>query len=464
MKNLFILWFIVLVTILCTIQNNYTLTFVICIVIIGVLIGVKKSYFWSAIVIVLFARLLYVQYHNQKNYNEIWCRQNWQYIDIAIKWILSQSPNTFYPLLQTPLWKFRIQSFLDVHLRTSIKQGSQIYVQMHWSMRCVWLWKLVPFSMESWLVRLWIRGVIEKIYVIENIWEYPSHNTVISISKNFLLSSTANTTITPSTQWILPWILLWDTSLMNKTTYDYFLQSWLVHLVSASWWNIMLIITIVTYIFIYVPIRYRKYLFLVVVSAYTCIMWENISFLRAFYSFVLLYIIPSWYMISRVRILLATVYILYVYNPYICISSWWFLLSIGGVYWLLFITPQIRTSRLLHIIAPTFLATLSLRWPLLYLTSTINIVTIPLSLLAIPLVQCIIIIFFVSFIPGVHYLVEWWLVLLYTLAKYGSLHWLFITFQSSLWLYSIIAIRICTRILLPIMYYYKNIYYYTKRD
>ncbi len=384
------------------------------------------------IIFFLFLRLLISQFYLDQDFQKIWCRQNGQEIDVTFFWSLSQNTDSKIPSFLTSNWIFQIKWFLTSEQKNLLFNSS--FLTLNWKIQCLWPTIITPFTRESLMIAHGNRGVISKIYSLttNNQLSTPRLNPISQILSSFNSLFTIHSSLAPGwkTDWILRWILIWDTSQMTPETYQLFLDSGLVHLVSASWWNIMILIEIMTALCFFIQVRYRKYLFATIVCMYFLVVWENLSFTRAVVTFwITTFLIPVWYRRNRKTIFFAVLLLFALYNPLIVITSWWLLLSASGVWWLLHIPSHFQKHKLMAFILPSLFAYIGLLWPLFLLTYHINLLSIPLSIFAQWLTTIIIFaspLMLTMFTSVVQVLLD----MLYRLAYRWSTYWVFIATDS----------------------------------
>lgn len=399
---------------------------------------------------VLFSRLLFSQFHLEQDFQKIGCRQNWQEIDVSFFWSVPQNTESKILSFKTNQWIFPIKSFLTPDQKQLLLTNTT-QVALHGKIQCLWPTTITPFTRESLMIARWNRGVITKIYTLTPNNKPLSYQTSTFFNLSSQIPNPQSLVPTTKTSWILRWILLWDTSNMSQDTYQLFLDSGLVHLVSASWWNILILIEIITALFFFTQIRYRKYIFAAIVALYFFIVWENLSFARAVVVFwITTFLVPTWYRRNRKTIFFTVLILFALYNPLIIITSWWLLLSASGVWWLLHIPPHFQKHKILSFILPSFFAYISLLWPLFLLTQHINLLSIPLSIIAQWLTTAIIFTSPLSFTMFT-YVVQVLIDMLYHLAYRWSVYGVFIATDSHSTIIAL-AVRILSWLLLYISY------------
>lgn len=460
----------------CTIYQNFITTLTICILLILICCCFWKGSRPYLLLIVLMIRLAIFQHGVTLDYTYLWCRHSGQEIDITLDWIVLPTTPTKYTF-SWKFWSLLIDTYVSSEQKLLIDSHKKISLVA--TIYCLWPWSLLPYSYESHLFSLGVRGVISKIYSMNQTFptSTPNHiSTLLPKNPQFInILPSANRvwplytspSLTSNTFPILAWIIWWDTTWLPKSTYRDFIDSWLVHLISASWWNIIMVLVLSSYVLFFVPIRYRKYIQIILVMLYAYGVGENISFLRALLAYLCVkLLIPPWFKPYKYFIVITSILCLFLYNPILLIASWWLLLSVAWVFWLTYV-PHIfpyQHKPILSQLIASCIAMFTLTWPLLLLTWKINILSPFLTILASPLISCI----FFSYIVYIFFWYTWAVVylvwLLEKLAHRGATSWFFLV--VALPPLAIYVFRIWTRILLVIIYYRtrKQYFAYDTRD
>lgn len=415
------------------------------------------------LIFLLFFRLLFFQLHLDEDYKKIWCRQNGQEIDVTLFWYVPENNESKILMLKTEHWLFHIKWFLMPDQKEMLSNSS--FLTFTWKIQCLWPRTIIPFTRESLMIARWNRGVITKISSLtsKNQLSIPpeSFNSSVFSRFNSLVTSHQSLVTDWQTDWILRWILIWDTSSMTPETYQLFLDSWLIHLISASWGNILLLIEIVAALCFFIQIRYRKHLFALIVLLYFILVWDNLSFIRAVMAFLItIFLIPSWHWRSRKTVFFMVLILFAFYNPLIIITSWWLLLSASGVWGLMHIPWCFQKHKIVSIILPSLFAYIALLGPLFLLTQHINLLSIPLSILAQWLTTAIIFVSPLLFSIHLSFIVQFLLDMLYRLAYRWSIYWIFIATDSHSTIIAL-TVRIISWLSLHIIYTYFHKKYLT---
>lgn len=140
------------------------------------------------------------------------------------------------------------------------------------------------------------------------------------------------------TVWAL-WLgmLIGERSLFEKTVYQSFIESGLVHLVAVSGGNIAIMIALASLVLFWVPFYIRMILLIIVVLWYSYLVGTDSSVIRATLMALLTLValfpgrqLSIWRLLSYARVLML------LRNPYYLVYDLWFLLSFGallGIVW-----------------------------------------------------------------------------------------------------------------------------------
>lgn len=207
------------------------------------------------------------------------------------------------------------------------------------------------------------------------------------LSCQYLLEKTSNpvksvfpTLFSSRYQGIPEGVLLWVTDGIPKGLYQTFLDSGLVYLVAASGGNIAFLTMLLGVVLFVFPRKKRATFQSLGVLTYGYALRSNMALQRAVLSAIVGSFLAKWgRKIDSQNLLLLVVVLCSLYNPYLLISSWWFVLSVAGVRGILHIPQYLNTRAILRSIAPAVRAFAALLWPLLLLTQKINFLTIVAS-------------------------------------------------------------------------------------
>lgn len=280
-----------------------------------------------------------------------------------------------------------------------------------------------------------------------------SHYETVFLT-NFCAQLETQTTTAKSTkalfsarfQGIPEWVLLWITDSIPKDLYQSFLDSGLVYLVAASGGNIAFLTVLLWVLLLVIPTKVRKRAQVGGVLSYGFALRSNVALQRAVLSSLFASIL-SWKgrKISSTNLLLIIVVFCSLYNPYLLVTSRWFILSVAGVRGIFHIPTNLQKLAVLRNIAPAVRAFLALLGPLLLLTQKVNFLTIVASVPAWLITMIITYLsLFVLLIGGnifwvsqlLYFCVKW----LSWLTQFVATHGLYFTLEHQLFSYGIWAI------------------------
>ncbi len=134
---------------------------------------------------------------------------------------------------------------------------------------------------------------------------------------------------------LLLWSTIWDASQFSKEKYQQFVDAWLVHLLVVSGGNIALLLTVLSVLLIWLPIRWRWVLCMCFVLIYTYICGADSSILRAAVMSIITLLAILWgRTIDIWRLIGYAIIVLLVVNPYFLVYDLWFMLSFWSVAWI----------------------------------------------------------------------------------------------------------------------------------
>ena len=138
--------------------------------------------------------------------------------------------------------------------------------------------------------------------------------------------------------WLILWMLIWDRSQIPKQDYQWFIDSWLVHLIAVSWWNIIMIVAFLWLILFFLPFYVRNFVIICIVIFYALICGLDSSVFRATIMWGLwLIVLFRWKEINIRRSMSIAFVTMLLINPYFLVYDVWFLLSFGAIIWILYL-------------------------------------------------------------------------------------------------------------------------------
>lgn len=131
------------------------------------------------------------------------------------------------------------------------------------------------------------------------------------------------------TVWAL-WLgmLIGDRSLFHKDEYQSFIDSWLIHLVAVSGWNIAIMVALASLLLFWLPFYIRIVFLILVVVVYSYLVGTDSSVVRAtIMALLTLFALLPGRQISIWRLLAYAWILMLLRNPYYLLYDLWFLLS-----------------------------------------------------------------------------------------------------------------------------------------
>lgn len=138
--------------------------------------------------------------------------------------------------------------------------------------------------------------------------------------------------------WLLLWMLIGDRSQIPKDDYQWFISSWLVHIIAVSGGNIVMIVVFLWAALFFLPFYIRSGVILLTIVFYWLLCGMDSSVLRA--------VITWWLSLlalfrgKEVHIwrLLAIAFVgMLLINPYYLVYDVWFIMSLCAIIWIIYI-------------------------------------------------------------------------------------------------------------------------------
>ena len=138
------------------------------------------------------------------------------------------------------------------------------------------------------------------------------------------------------------WMLVWDRSQIPSDDYQTFIDSWLVHIIAVSGWNIVMIVVFLSAILFFIPFYPRNAIILITVILYSLVCWLDSSVFRAAIMWWLsLLALFRWREIDIRRAMWTAFVIMLIVNPYFLTYDVWFLLSFSAIIWIVYFSAFI---------------------------------------------------------------------------------------------------------------------------
>lgn len=191
------------------------------------------------------------------------------------------------------------------------------------------------FDYKTWMMMKWYYGTIneQNSAVIDNqqtsfLWKirrWLQKNVIDDYGKNRVSG-------------LILWMLIGDRSQIPKADYQWFIDSWLVHLIAVSGWNIVMIVVFLSFVLIFLPFYTRNFVILCMIIFYALICGLDSSVFRAVIMWWLGMIALFWWKEIGIYRSMATAFIfMLVINPYYLAYDVGFLLSFGAIIGILYL-------------------------------------------------------------------------------------------------------------------------------
>ena len=138
-------------------------------------------------------------------------------------------------------------------------------------------------------------------------------------------------------------MLVWDRSQIPSDDYQTFIDSWLVHIIAVSGWNIVMIVVFLSAILFFIPFYPRNAIILITVILYSLVCWLDSSVFRAAIMWWLsLLALFRWREIDIWRAMWTAFVIMLIVNPYFLTYDVWFLLSFSAIIWIVYFSAFVE--------------------------------------------------------------------------------------------------------------------------
>ena len=132
--------------------------------------------------------------------------------------------------------------------------------------------------------------------------------------------------------WLILWMLVWDKSQIPPDEYDWFIDSWLVHIIAVSGWNIIMIVVFLWAILFFLPFYARNAVILCTIILYAMVCGMDSSVFRATIMWWLwMLALFRWREINIRRAMSIAFIVMLIVNPYFLAYDVWFLLSFSAI-------------------------------------------------------------------------------------------------------------------------------------
>lgn len=337
--------------------NFFSISFYLSFIIIIIyLIKLKKS--WIVIALILWLVLsglrLWLLY-KQKDSSHISNYLNLEN-NIQIKWNICEEIDKRSHKTKLTICTNRIcqtQNKVNICKKTHWKILANInrFPQFKYldNVKVFWKLSVAPededFSYKNYLSRYEIYWLISwatieldnsKSFWIQVVWHF--YSSIFQFKDIFLKRISI---IYPEPHWsFLAWLLVWARKWLPKDISEDFQKNWLAHLVAISWYNITLLMVIITQIFGFLWKKTSFYLSTLSIFLFTIFVWASSAVVRAAIMWILsLIALRLWRPSLILTSTLLTASLISLYNPKIL---WWdlgFQLSFLALIWVIWLVP-----------------------------------------------------------------------------------------------------------------------------
>ncbi len=127
-------------------------------------------------------------------------------------------------------------------------------------------------------------------------------------------------------------MLVWDRSQIPSDEYDWFIDSWLVHIIAVSGWNIIMIVVFLGFVLFFLPFYVRNAVILATIIVYAMICGMDSSVFRATIMWWLWMLALFRGREVNIRRAMSIAFIVMLaINPYFLAYDVWFLLSFSAI-------------------------------------------------------------------------------------------------------------------------------------
>lgn len=136
----------------------------------------------------------------------------------------------------------------------------------------------------------------------------------------------------------LAWLLIGDRKWLPDDVKEDFQKNWLAHIVAISWYNITMIIILISWIFFFLPRRMWIIISVIVIILFTIFVWWTSAVVRASVMWILwLLALYYWREKNILILIMATIFWMSLRNPMLLWWDIWFHLSILAVIWIVYL-------------------------------------------------------------------------------------------------------------------------------
>lgn len=219
------------------------------------------------------------------------------------------------------------------------------FLRIEWKMKTPF--EEEDFSYKNFLLMNWIYwvvyyGKIEKINNFIYSWSYFYEKKFLFFQKIFhykkiFLEKIEEIYPAPHSAF-LAWLLIWDRKWLPENIKEDFQKNWLAHIVAISWYNITIIIILVSWLFFFLPRKIWIILSSIFIILFTIFVGWTSAVVRASVMWILWLLALYYWREKNVLILILTaIFLMSLWNPMLLWWDVWFHLSILAVFWIVYL-------------------------------------------------------------------------------------------------------------------------------
>lgn len=193
--------------------------------------------------------------------------------------------------------------------------------------------------------RLWMKWY-QWVVKATSIWDIQTNWKSYSLLqiRKFIYSRISQLYGTSNEAWLLLGMLVGSKSLLSKDEYQWFISSWLVHLIAVSGGNIMMLSIFLGRVLFWMPYYVRLFFISLWIIGYGTLCGWDSSVIRAVIMGLLgIIALYGWRLTDGFRMLGITAICMLLWNPYLLVYDLWFSLSFSAVLGLM-ITSKARNQ------------------------------------------------------------------------------------------------------------------------
>jgi len=412
----YILPFFIFIFVLLFFQNIYFLLFTLFIFIF------LYSYIWfknkninfiSIIFLIAFLTLSSYIYFISKTYNtftwytEHFTKENYKVVDI-LRWWKYLIQDNFWSnfILHNVKEQLNYQDIVTIYgmlypLKLDYDNFQEFIKNQFLSKKISFsnITKIFDFDYKNYLI---MKGIAWNIYSKKIYKKYKEKVPFYQKIRMYIKDKIDNIYVDNKYKALVLWILIWDKSYLSDKIYNEFINSWLVHIIVVSWWNIMFLIMFLSVLLFFIPFYVRIFIIWIFVIIYSMVAGFDSSVIRASIMWIFSLLALFFGRLTDTKRLLAFAFmIMLLINPYFLLYDLGFILSFLAILWILtFNYFKIDWKKYLkylyyfynNYILPTLWASFFISPAIILFTKKLNIIWFIANIFVVPFIPILIIV------------------------------------------------------------------------